>query len=557
MSRAFGWLNWERSLAVLMIAAASAGVPFEPAGAQQPLPLERFQYFNSQRAYPFDQIPAGALQRAREDYQRKWGSLPVPFFNQSLWTQIGPGPITNVGFDNRDGGMFDITGRINSIAVHPTNPNTIYIGAAAGGVWRSDDGGMTWNALTDTQCGLAMGSIAIDPRNPNIVYAGTGEANGSEDAYLGCGVLRSTDGGITWTQSGGGPGGVFNQRGIYKVVIDPTTAGSTTSTKVFVASTFGLYVSLDSGATWNSALLGSATDVVIDESNTNNVYVAMDGRLLNPGVWKSTTGGGFGSFNPIMNGLPSANFGRVALAIARNSPSTLYASFANADPSTLLGMFRTTNGGGMWTPFNATNASCSGQCFYNMYLAVDPTIANVVYFGGFSLYRSIDGADFIDIGRGQIHVDQHAFAFQPGLPSTYYAGNDGGIYKSTSGAWTSLNTNSQDFVINKLAISQFYPGFALAPNFRAMGGTQDNGIALYQGQIGWPGIPPYGDGGYGAIDFNNPETAYNAGFRFPSRTDNLSQFPPPPNAAWNPKSNGIATTDRKRFIAPLIMSPSD
>ena len=128
----------------------------------------------------------------------------MPFFNQSLWTQIGPGPITNVGFDNRDGGMFDITGRINSIAVHPTNPNTIYIGAAAGGVWRSDDGGTTWNALTDTQCGLAMGSIAIDPVNPNIVYAGTGEANGNADAYLGCGVLRSTDGGITWTQSGGG-----------------------------------------------------------------------------------------------------------------------------------------------------------------------------------------------------------------------------------------------------------------------------------------------------------------------------------------------------------------
>ena len=209
MSRAFRWLTWERSLAVLMIAAASAGVPFEPAGAQQPTQpsnkLERWQYFYSQRAYPFDQIPAGALQRAREDYQRKWGSLqPAPFFNQSLWKQIGPSPVSNVGFNNVNTGKFNMTGRINSIAVHPTNPSRIYLGAAAGGVWRSDDDGITWNALTDTQCGLAMGSIAIDPVNPNIVYAGTGEPYFNGDAYLGCGVLRSTDGGITWTQFGGG-----------------------------------------------------------------------------------------------------------------------------------------------------------------------------------------------------------------------------------------------------------------------------------------------------------------------------------------------------------------
>jgi hypothetical protein len=575
MSRAFEWLNWERSLVVVLITVASVATPFERAVAQQPTQpinkLERYQYFYSQRAYPFNQIPAGALQRARQDYQRKWGSSPAapPPFNQSLWKPFGPAPIQNVGFNNVGSGIFNNTGRINSIAVHPTNPNRIYIGAAAGGVWRSDDGGTTWNALTDTQCGLAIGmaSIAIDPVNPNIVYAGTGEPYGNLDAYLGCGVLRSTDGGTTWTQLGGQD---LNQLGINKLVIDPTTAGSTTTTKIFVATTAGLAVSPDSGATWIGLIQGSATDVVIDPSNTNNVYAAMDGRVGNDGgVWKSTTGGGSGSFNKIMTGLPTVNVGRIALAIAPSSPSTLYASIHNAATDHLLGVFQTINGGTRWNQVTATGASCSplptiGQCWYDMYLAVDPTNANTVYFGGVSLYKSIDGAATFNISSaGIIHVDQHAFAFQPGNASIIFAGNDGGIYKSTNGgvvgSWTSLNSNDQDVLNTKLAITQFYPGFAVDPLnvARALGGTQDNGVVLYEGGgglLGWPAVPPFGDGGYGAIDFNAPETAYNAGNLGPFRTDDLSNLQ---NATWTQKTNGITLADRKRFIPPLVMSPTN
>src|SRR5204862_5471156 len=123
----------------------------------------------------------------------------------------------------------------NSIAVHPTDPLTIYIGAAQGGVWKTTNGGTTWTALTDGQCSLAMGSVAIDPVNPQIVYAGTGEQNFSGDSYYGCGVLRSIDGGSTWTQLGASvfvttSGGAT----ISRLLVDPGRAGSTTAPTLLV-----------------------------------------------------------------------------------------------------------------------------------------------------------------------------------------------------------------------------------------------------------------------------------------------------------------------------------
>src|SRR5262249_43964697 len=133
------------------------------------------------------------------------------------------------------------------------------------------DGGTNWGALTDTQCSLAMGSIAIDPSNHLVIYAGTGEENFSADSYSGCGVLKSTDGRITWTQKGAS---VFATptRGakIGKIAIPPTT----TST-LLVASDFGLYRSIDSGNSFTLVLAGTATDVVIDPSNPNNMYAAL------------------------------------------------------------------------------------------------------------------------------------------------------------------------------------------------------------------------------------------------------------------------------------------
>ncbi|MDQ6703967.1 MAG: hypothetical protein M3Z96_13245 [Pseudomonadota bacterium] len=384
-------------------------------------------------------IPPGAYQSALQDYNQKWGKAErqpevggpaTAAITTTVWKPIGPAPIaTSPTF----------SGRINSIAIHPFDPKIIFIGAAEGGVWKTVDGGGSWVPLTDRQCSLAMGAIAIDPINPNIVYAGTGEENFSGDSYYGCGVLRSTDGGASWTQLGASTF-VFPFGGgasISRIVVDPATAGSTTTTKIYVASSpygvpSGVYRSTDSGTTWSLVLDGGgvpATDLVVDPKTPANVYAALAfGSSSSSGVYKSTNGGA--SWSKLGGGLPAANVGRISLAISRSAPATLYASFSDSSSGGLLGVFKTTNGGATWTQLAATGASCASQCWYDMYLAVDPTNANTVYFGGFSIYKSTNGgASFANIG-GPIHVDHHAFAFRPTNHNVIYAGSDGGIFRS-------------------------------------------------------------------------------------------------------------------------------
>ena len=138
---------------------------------------------------------AERLQLARRQVAAMVGAGPYPSSMISpRWSSLGP--------DRTDSFGWQTSGRVSAIAIHPRNPNTIYIGAAQGGVWRTDDAGASWRPLTDSECSLAMVSIAIDPVNPEIIYAGTGEQHFSGDSYYGCGVLRSTNGGMTWEQLG-------------------------------------------------------------------------------------------------------------------------------------------------------------------------------------------------------------------------------------------------------------------------------------------------------------------------------------------------------------------
>jgi photosystem II stability/assembly factor-like uncharacterized protein len=523
-----------------------------PAAAQEEEALEdRWRYFYEMRAYPFERVPAGALQRARQQFAARWpDALARNAANDiavgsSVWTPIGPAPI--------EGGF---SGRIASIAVHPTNPAILYIGAAQGGVWKSIDGGASWVPLTDTQCSLAMGSIAIDPVNPQILYAGTGELHFSGDSYYGCGILRSIDGGASWTQMGAS---VFDfttgGARVSRVAIDPTSAGSAGSTLVYAATSSGLFRSTNSGLTWTQTLAGIATDVVIDPVDPRILYSAIgatSGSNQN-GVYKSTDRGA--TWTPLTSGFPGGNTGRIALAIAPSSPSTVYAAIQDAfggggSDGQLLGIYRTIDAGATWARLAASGADCASQCWYDLFLAVDPLDAAVVYFGGVLLYRSDDGgALFRNITRS-IHVDQHTIAFDPTNPSTVFVGNDGGIFRTQNrgGSWTSLNTN--------LAITQFYAGVSahpLDPNV-VLGGTQDNGTLEFGGTTTWA-VALGGDGGYTAIDYIDPTRAWaetqwspNSGFSGPRLRIGAAGFGPP-------MVTGINTAEPALFIPPLVMDP--
>jgi hypothetical protein len=203
-----------------VVCAMLASLCMTPAEARQPRPTgplhraevtrKRSKWFHDQRAYPLKNIPVGARLKALHEMEKMMASehrvqMRQPAVSGSIpeipastgWTLIGPQPL-NVGSGLIGGGSPVVSGRVTALAVDPTNPQVVYLGAAQGGVWKTTDGGSTWTPLTDAQASLAVGSIALDPSNPSILYVGTGEENFSGDSYYGAGILKSTDGGATW-----------------------------------------------------------------------------------------------------------------------------------------------------------------------------------------------------------------------------------------------------------------------------------------------------------------------------------------------------------------------
>ena len=514
----------------------------------------RFEYFYQQRRFPFARIPAHYT-RAQMLRLRSASSLGPRFDvvpnTVSQWSPLGPQPISG-----------SYSGRVTALAIDPRDSRVAYLGGAQGGVWKTTDGGANWKPLGDQQCSLAIGSIALDPVNPDIVYAGTGEQNFSGDSYYGCGVLRSTDGGTTWTQLGAA---VFDRAAggatVAKVIVDPATAGSATATTLLAATDIGLWRSTNSGGTWTQVLAtgyGWVTDVVLDPNDPRTVYAASTsiyGNAAN-GVYKSTDGGQ--SFVPdsTFPGYRAAPIGRIALAIGATSASTsqLYAAVESAANGGLLGLYRTTDGGATWTPTGVvpSTVSCNGQCWYDLVLAVDPSNVNTLFLGTVGLAKSTDGgATFRDVTEF-MHVDQHAVAIDPRNGGAVWAGNDGGAYLSVvgGGSWQSLNQT--------LALTQFYPGLSLASgaSVRLLGGTQDNGTVEYTGVPAWGSVIG-GDGGFTGTDPTAAGVAYGetqwiagASYAGPRKRVAPGGFF---GQVLGPAGSNINVADPGLFIAPLVL----
>ena len=538
-------------VAALLASASVAGAQQEREGPDHA--TRRQEYLDEPRRFPFLRIPPGALSVARRDVEARFGlHARSSMASRSLglatgWRAIGPGTINN-GVD---------AGRVTTIAVNPTNSDIVYAGGAQGGIWRSTNAGVSWTALGDNECSLAIGSMVIDPINPQIIYVGTGEQHNSADSYYGCGILRSTNGGNTWTQFGRdlfvtATGGAR----IGHIVIDRTTAGSTTSTTLLASSSFGLFRSTNSGVDWTRVPVGTSqaanvSGLAAHPSNPQIYYAAIGNygaTATANGVYKSIDGGLTWTVLPLSFG---TTVGRIEVAVAPSNPSYLYASVEDRTPnastsSQLLGIWRSNDDGATWNKVPATNATCASQCWYDMHITVDPTTPARVYFGGLSIYRSEDSAQtFTNIG-GSIHVDHHVLAFDPFDPNVIYAGSDGGVYRSANrgGLWLPINTN--------LAVTQFYHGVSTHPTDTntVIGGTQDNGTLQYAGQPSWTRIIG-ADGGFTAINPQNPSIMFgtiqwsNSVGAGPRRRGQSGGF--------QIKNSGIATTDRAQFIPPLVM----
>lgn len=408
---------------------------------------KRDEWFYKQRSSINGHIPAGARLKAFQHMQRMMEaegklvrhadgtySAAPPLTPQALatpqWMPIGPAPTT--------GGTFTPTsGRVTTIAVDPSDPtgNTVLIGAAQGGIWRSTDGGTTWTPQGDSNPSLAMGSIAFaNPASPGgagVVYAGTGEqASIGFDVYFGAGILKSTDYGQTWTQTCAVAGptcpfigpysdftfGFFSDGGahISYVAVNPfnpnlvLVAAHIPQASVSLTAG-GLFCSDNGGTSWSSVLTASGEMATfVGFANATTAYAALgrtSGSLngaANPnGIYKSTNADGKGSAGALpascanitfsnvtpngTAGIPAADFGRidVGIASADSTGNTVFASIADGTVSSRnnLGVFKTTDGGNTWTNTNAPDI-CSAQCWYDNVIKVDPNNSNIVFFGG-------------------------------------------------------------------------------------------------------------------------------------------------------------------------------
>jgi uncharacterized cupin superfamily protein len=519
--------------------------------------IKRMEWFYGQRRYPLDHLPPRARlnalkQKAAKDAAEAAahhlvGHRPV---TQPVWTSIGPMPINECCSNGPS------AGRTTALAIDPTNTQVIYAGAVEGGVWKTTNGGTTWIPLTDSQVSLATGSIAIDPQNHNTIYVGTGEANFSIDSYYGAGVLKSTDGGATWTLSQGpfGFNDACSNASIGAIAVQPSNSN------VVLAGTeyCGLWRSTNGGVTWSQPATVpnniAANSIIFDPSTPTTVYGSF-GYIFGggtPGVYKSTNSGATWA---LMNGsgstiLPAG--GREILALAASSSSTLYVGIQDpVNLGNLLGMWKSTDGANTWTQLTNAPNYCIGQCWYDMPLAVSPVNPNVIYTGGGNstpIFVSLDGGNtWTEQDHFELHVDEHAFAFTPD-GSTLYCAGDGGVWETTNptGAtvtWSGLNTT--------FATAEFYPGLSINPSNvnNTFGGTQDNDTEEYTGSPEW-NVVTCGDGGATAIDFVNPLNVYANCIQLSllKSTDGGMTF--------NTMQNGFGN-DPTAWTPPLVMDPEN
>jgi photosystem II stability/assembly factor-like uncharacterized protein len=584
---------------------------------------KRAEWFYKQRSSVNGRIPAGARLKAFEHMQRMMlaeGKLVLrpdgsyaEVASQSLvsplgavtstWASVGPTPTT--------GGSFSpVTGRVTTIAVDPsdTTGNTVLIGGAVGGIWRTTDAGAHWAAVGDQNASLAMGSIAFAPSNHSVVYAGTGESESvAFDIYYGAGVLKSTDGGLHWTQTCTvasstcpfigpyndiTPFGFFTLGGtrITYIAVNPSNAQMilvAAQTQFAEGTTEGVYCSDNGGSTWSNVLPDELSSFVGFASSTvayaalGNPFGSSPGAPNGNGIYKATAIGSSCStihFSRLIGASlpPQSSMGRIDIGIAPSDTTgnTVYASIADVSTfsSTNLGVFVTTNGGTSWTQTSAPDV-CQFQCWFDNVVKVDPNNKSIVFFGGSSVTDSGGNPSWVvrtenggttwssvipnlpPGSAGLPHVDNHAIAFVKLSTGKVrmYLGNDGGVWRTDDAeastvTWTNLNNPS-------LTLTQFYPSISMnasSPSI-AFGGTQDNGSQNYQGGISWVDNQQCGDGASAAVDSVIPSTVYIGcitGFPINASYQNGAI------GTFFPAINGVNPNDFFGILPPLATDPN-
>lgn len=545
---------YSASVALLSLTCATRLAGQDPDGGKEDA-KGREEYFWAQRMYPSTERPYEQMQRAMSQASamllRRSNSATANFVAGG-WRSLGPSGIfmSDNGFFS-SGPMLD-AGRVTTVA--PAG-GAVYIGTASGGVWRSAGGG-PWTPLTDNQCNLNVGAVTVDAADPNVVYAGTGEYNQNT---WGCGILRSTDGGATWTQLGASSfrvtrGGIPNGDASFgKLIVNRPGGGSVGNTVIIGATNVGVFQSADGGATWNFVLTGATASLVAHPTTPGEVFAGNSDNFTasRRGVYKSIDNGATWSALPALPGIDPSNIQRIELAISPVLPNLVYALIGGQDFK-FLGLFVWNDLAQTWTQLpaaglytGAARGDFGGQTWYDLAIALDPVKPDRIYVAGLRGFRSTDGGATFTQMATQIHCDWHSIAIDPANPDILYAGTDGGAFVSTDrgDSWSSRNEG--------LTIAQYYPGISASPNGAVvLGGSQDNGTHLFTGSTFWNGVFG-GDGGYTAINYSNTSVRY---FETPWDASGVTLIRFDGSTSTN-RRNGIVATDRHAFIPPYLIDP--
>ena len=458
-------------------------------------------------------------------------------------------------------------GRVLAVTGVTSQPNTYYMGAVAGGVWKTNDGGITWDPLFDKQSVSSIGAIAVSESDPNVVYAGTGEACIRGNISFGDGVYRSNDGGKSWSNIG-----LKDSRHIGKLIVHPTNpdvAFVAALGHAYGANTErGIFRTRDGGKNWEKVLyLDDRTggiDIVFDPHNPHVLFAAMwEGYrtpwMLNSGgekdglfrsnddgsTWKRVEG----------HGMPEGPLGRIGVSVSGESSNTIYALIEAKKG----GLYRSDDGGENWALINEDHRFRQ-RAWYFTHVWADPKDANKVYIANTGLFRSTDGGKTFDRIAAP-HGDHHGLWIDPNNPNRMINGNDGGATISVDGGRNWSTQQNQP-------TAQFY--HVTADNdfpYHVYGTQQDNssvGIATasdngFIGRSDWSAVGG-GESGYVAVDPRDSTIVYAGSYfgditRYDKRTQqvqNIQQWPLDPDGY-----NAAVQKYRYTWTMPILFSPHD
>ena len=459
-------------------------------------------------------------------------------------------------------GPYNIGGRISAVAMHPADMQTIYAGAASGGIFKSTNAGGSWTPVFEDALSLSIGDIAIAPSDPEVIWVGTGEANagGGSMAYDGFGIYKSGNAGNSWQHVG-----LENSGSIGRLVIHPTNPQI-----CYVAAMGrlfsnnpdrGVFRTTNGGWSWERVLYVNdsvgAIDIVMHPSHPDTLYAAMWERVRRPdrrnyggpgcGIYRSYDGGN--NWTLLTNGLPpvSDEVGRIGIDISVSDPNVLYAIYAD-NIGYFTGVYKTINGGNSWTRTNDSDLDgmYSSYGWWFGRISIDPVDPDIAYAIGFDLYKTSDGGNSWPLISYGVHVDQHDLVAHPQNNEFVVLGNDGGIYLSYNGGsgWTFLDN---------LPITQFYTcEIDEQVPHRLYGGTQDNGTnrTLSGSTVDWQSIY-WGDGFHVLVDPLDNSYIY-AEYQYGNFARSTNG-----GASFNTAMNGISSSDRKNWNTPFVFDPGN